>query len=123
MLSRGSHWRRLSLSFPLLLACARTPGRALALSYLYMHLSFLTSWITIDRAIKTSKYGNDINLRNTSTLNNGMLESADPVEDHDTGSLITTFDPTGIYKQQIIFEHTEAQSMQHIYPITHISSL
>ena len=52
------------------------------------------------------------------------MESADPVEDHNTGSLITTFDPTGIYKQQIIFEHnddstedtryTDAQSMQHI---------
>ena len=37
---------------------------------------------------KTPKYGNDFNLlySSTCTINNGMMESADPVEDHDTGS-------------------------------------
>ena len=73
---------------------------------------------------KTPKYGNDFNLLYSSTINNGIMESVDPVEDHNTGSLITTFDPTGIYKQQVIFEHnddstedtryTDTQSMQHI---------
>lgn len=73
---------------------------------------------------KTAKYGNDFNLLYSNTINNGMMESSDPVEDHNTGVLATTYDPTGIYKQQVIFEHnddpteeqryTDAQAMQYI---------
>ena len=73
---------------------------------------------------KTAKYGNDFNLLYSNTINNGMMDSSDPVEDHNTGVLATTYDPTGIYKQQIIFEHnddpteeqryTDAQAMQYI---------
>lgn len=71
-------------------------------------------------------YGKSFNLLYSRTLNNGMMNSVDPVEDHNTGNKIYTYDPTGIFNQHKIFEnltvkenqkYTDTQAMQNILNI------
>lgn len=68
-------------------------------------------------------YGKSFNLLYSRTINNGLMKSDDPVEDHNTGEKTYSYYPNGIYNQNKIFEnlttkdnqkYTDAQALQNV---------